>query len=151
VRVRLASGVLAVVLILVAGGVGGCGGKELKTAQEARQFILDVLHGKAAEWKGLAADASLQAKLAWQREAEIRSFEQRLSSKAEWACEAAEWAEKADEVYGYFQELPLEQREELLRYYGFFASSEEVEAVFDEALSLGAVEVVLVTGQVCSL
>ncbi len=150
-RVRLASGVLAVVLILVTSGVGGCGGKELKTAQEARQYILDVLHGKAAEWEGLAADASLQAKLAWQRETEIRSFEQRLRSSAEWACEAAEWAEKADEAYGYFQELPLEQREELLRYYGFFASPEEVEAVFDEALSLGAVEVVLVTGQVCSL
>jgi hypothetical protein len=148
-KARLAFGVLAVVL--VTSGIGGCGGKELKTAQEARQYILDVLHGKAAEWDALAADASLQAKLAWQREAEIRSFEQRLSSSAEWACEAAEWAEKADEAYGYFQELPLEQREELLRYYGFFATSEEVEAVIDEALSLGAVEVVLVTGEVCSL
>jgi hypothetical protein len=149
VRVRL--GVLAVALILATSGVGGCGGKELKTAEEARQYILDVLHGKAAEWEGLAADASLQAKLAWQREAKIRSFEQRLRSSAEWACEAAEWAEKVDEAYGYFQDLPLEQREELLRYYGFFASSAEVEAVIDETLSLGAVEVVLVTGEVCSL
>jgi hypothetical protein len=148
---RVAAAAAACALFLVLAGVGPCGPevKELRAASQVRQYITDVIHGNAGEWDALAADASPQAKFAWEREQKIEALTRQLEQKAEWACEAADAASTFDEAYEVFEELTSEKREEIIEYFGSAATAEEIESVYDDVFELGPVEAALVTSELC--
>jgi hypothetical protein len=147
---RALAGAAAVASILTLTAVGPCGEvKELRTASQAREYVVDAIQGKAGEWDALADDATIEAKLVWAHESEIETLSRQLREKAEWACEAADAASKVNDAYESFQEFPQESKEEILAYFEILATPEEVEAIYDEVLRLDPLEVVLVTSQLC--
>ena len=76
-------------------GAGACGGKQLESASQARSFIKDVAEGaKAGEWK-LTGSASSEAQTAWRHRGAIAALGESLHEGPEWACKAADLAEKA--------------------------------------------------------
>lgn len=146
---RAAALFLIVASTLALTGVGGCDGKQLRSSSQAREYVIDVLHGNAATWDGLADDATLQARLAWERETRIASLGRRLEAGVDWTCDVADWTSEFKEYYENFQRLPPAQRAEVVSYFSANATPEEIEAVIDEVWALGRLEVLIVVNEVC--
>jgi hypothetical protein len=149
-RRRAVAAAAAVALIMALTAVGPCGKvKELRTASQAREYVVDAIHGKTGEWDALADDATIQAKLVWAHESEIETLSRQLQEKGEWACEAADSASTFNDAYELFQELPPQSHEEIAAYFGAAATSEEIEAIYEDVLSLTPLEVALVLAELC--
>lgn len=136
---------------LVLAGVGPCRpeGRELRAASQVREYVTDVIHGRAGEWKALATDATAEATFAWEREAKIEALTRKLEQKADWACEAADAASTFGDAVDVFEELPSDKRKEIIGYFGSVATAEEIESMYDEVFELGPVEAVLVASELC--
>lgn len=140
-----------VVAILFAVTVAGCGSNELRTTKQAREFIADVLSGNVGKWDDLAQNAVPSAESAWVKREEIKRLGQRLKQEPEWACGVAKMASDFEDAYGGFEELPLEQRDEVFEFVGISAVPEAVESLFNEVWVLTSFEAAAVIDATCSL
>lgn len=133
----------------------GCGGaEELRSGEQAGEFIDDVVRGgKIDDWK-LADDATSVATTTWLNEATIRRVGVKLRDEGpQWACDAAEQVDRVGKIIeGVHLAISGQDRAEIVtsaQLQG--ADSSAVNSLIDEALKLGPFDLAETISAACAL
>lgn len=141
---------LIVALVVVVAWVAGCGGKELKTAAQADDFIEAIARGGSIDDWVHEAGAIALADNAWSNRSKIQSLGAKLRKEAEWACDVAGYVQTAGNVIGEFRTVTSEEQVSIVY------SAEEAgvsggaaESLIDEILYLTDNEAVETVNSAC--
>jgi|SRR5689334_17196350 len=142
----------ALLAVVIATFLQGCGGDTLRTEDEVDHFVSDIASGGSlSDWK-LADDASAGATVAWLNRVKIESVGDRLREDGpEWACKTAERVDSAKKIVnGVKTEIDPRERSSIVFETGLAQSQfGEVEALIDEILQLGVLEANDTVAAVC--